>query len=368
MGQYKYKELITYYKKEISDGKVHPGDRLPSLEELSSSFATSAITVTRALNELQNEGYIKRIKGQGSFFCEAPEANQLSPSAGQKRFIYCIIPFVSGQTDLITSIEAACQERGYIFAFQNSNFSSARERELLVQARENGAAGIIVYPVSNLENIEIYSRMLVDRFPFVVLDRKISAVAHSFVSCANAEAFGQIVEYLCGKGHRRIAFLCGDLSLSSTQERFQGYCAALLRSGIPVDKELVVDGFYLTKKPEDETTDGMLRRLVSRNPRVTAIACANDLTASMILQRADKLGIRVPEDLSITGFDDMNFSSMLRPPLTTMAQPFHEIGRTTVKILHDMIEGKKPDYQDVRCPATLVERESVAAISGEDGR
>jgi GntR family transcriptional regulator, arabinose operon transcriptional repressor len=364
MRQFKYEELIEYLKKEISTGNIHPGDKIPSIEELGSRFEISTITITRALNELQKFGYIKRVKGQGSFACEIHQPNQTTISMFQNRLIYCIIPFDASQTELIQSIESTCRERGYFFVFQNSHFSSVTERELIIQARKHGAAGIIVYPVTNIENIEIYSRMVVDNYPFVVIDRKISALKHSFVSCANTESFCMITEYLCQKGHSRIAFVCGDLSLSSTSERFQGYCTALLRFGVPIAKELIVDQFYIQKdKPDDQKVQDMLRYLMSLSPRVTAIACANDLTASIIIQQTDKLNIRIPEDLSITGFDNMYFSSLLKPPLTTMVQPFNEIGKCTVQLLSEMIESKKLIIKEIRCPATIEERKSVATLA-----
>ena len=369
MAQFKYQEAIQFFKDEITSGRLSAGDRIPDLEELMKRFDTSKITITRALNDLQQMGFIRRVQGQGSFVCGVPAIEEDSGSPPQHSFISCILPFDLNQNDFIKSVEDACREKNYLFTIRNSHFSSAIERDAIVEARAKGASGIIIYPVSATENIELYSRMAIDHFPFVVIDRSILAFEHPFVSCSNIDSFCSITDYLLGKGHRRIGFLCGDINLSSTYERFQGYCKAILDRSIPIDKDLVVDRFYVQRdKPDEGKIQEILRHYRALRPRVTAIACANDFIASMLLQQADKMGIRVPEELSITGFDNLYFTAFLRPPLTTVIQPFKEIGENAIRLLSEMIATKDIIVKTVRCPASIIERESVATVSVEEDK
>ena len=247
MAQFKYQEAIQFFKDEITSGRLRAGDRIPDIEDLMMRFDTSKITITRALNDLQSMGFIRRVQGQGSFACGVPTIEESSGLPGPHRFISCILPFDLNQNDFIKSVEDACREKNYLFTIRNSHFSSTIEREAIIEARGKGASGIIIYPVSTTENIELYSRMIIDRFPFVVIDRRILAFEHPFVSCSNIDSFHSVTDYLLGKGHRRIGFLCGDINLSSTYERFQGYCKAILDHGIPIDKDLVVDHFYVQR-------------------------------------------------------------------------------------------------------------------------
>jgi GntR family transcriptional regulator, arabinose operon transcriptional repressor len=360
---FKYQEIINFFKDEIEAGKRKPGDKIPDLDELKKQFDTSAITVNRALNELQTGGFIQRVKGQGSFISEIPRKQGQKAGLNSGRFISCIIPFDLTQNDFIHSVESISRERNFLFNIQNSKFSSELERECLIRAKENGASGVIAYPVSNSDNIDIYSRMIIERFPFVIIDRRLNAMNHPFVTCSNEESFYRITDYLVGKGHRRIGFLCGDISLSTTNERFHGYCKALMNAGIAIDKSLVVDHFYVQRdKPDGAKIRGILGGFMSDSAKVTAIACANDFIASMVILEADAMGIRIPEDLSITGFDNLYFTSYLKPPLTTVIQPFKEIGENAAKLLIDMIESRGIDMKTIECPASIIERDSVRVI------
>jgi GntR family transcriptional regulator, arabinose operon transcriptional repressor len=360
---YKYQQIIDIMVEEIRSGTRKRGDRLPDVEELDDKFSTSSITVNRALNELQKMGYIQRVKGKGTFIVGIPSMPTENSSQLANRFISCIIPFDLHQDDVMRGIESTCRERSLLFTTKNSNFSIDLERESLIQARENGAAGIIVYPVSNRENIDLYSRMIIENYPFVIIDRSLGALTHPFVCCANLDAFNLVTEHLITKGHRRIGYLCGDLSLSSTYERFQGYCAALIKAGIPVDGDLVIDHFYVHgDTPDEAVVRDILKRYVSKPINATAIACANDFIASRLIQQAETMGIRVPADLSITGFDNLYFTSLLKPPLTTVIQPFKEIGENATRLLADMIESKMMIMKTIWCRASIIERASVAAI------
>ena len=86
------------------------------------------------------------------------------------------------------------------------------------------------------------------------------------------------------------------------------------------------------------------------------------------MQQADKMGIRVPEELSITGFDNLYFTAFLRPPLTTVIQPFKEIGESAIRLLGDMIESKEMIMKTIRCPASIIERESVAVLPNDENK
>lgn len=196
MSKYKYQEVFEQIKDEILTGDKKPGEKLPDVNKLEDFFTTSTITINRALNELQKSGYIERIKGQGSFICDLHASNAAKAPLSSGQFISCIIPFDLNQNDFLQSVETTCRKEHFLFTVQNSQFSSQIERESILHAREKGAAGIIIYPVSNTDNIDLYSKMIIDHYPFVIIDRKLNALEHPFVSCTNRESFYKITQYL----------------------------------------------------------------------------------------------------------------------------------------------------------------------------
>jgi len=163
-------------------------------------------------------------------------------------------------------------------------------------------------------------------------------------------------EHLIGLGHRRIGFLAGRTGLQSAEERERGYLEALERAGIPFDPELIRVGGY-----REETADGAARELLTLDERPTAVFAANDITAIRTMRVAADLGLDVPGDLSVVGFDNIPESVLVDPPLTTISQPLHEMGAEAFRLLLTLLTGAEPTDTHVRLPTELIERHSTRA-------
>ncbi|MFT2752812.1 LacI family DNA-binding transcriptional regulator [Clavibacter sp. Sh2088] len=163
----------------------------------------------------------------------------------------------------------------------------------------------------------------------------------------------QATRHLLELGHRRIGFLAGRPDLRSASLREAGYRRALQDAGIAFDPALVRSGFFLTALAREPA-----RALLSMSDRPTAIFAANDLSGIAILQVAAELGIRVPEDLSVIGFDDIPEASQMTPPLTTIRQPMQRLGTTAVDLLMSLMGGTEPEAEAMRVqlPTRLVRR------------
>lgn len=162
-------------------------------------------------------------------------------------------------------------------------------------------------------------------------------------------------EHLLGLGHRRIALLRGRPDLESARLREQGFRQAMAATGVPVEESLVRTGDYRA-----ESADPAARELLGQSDRPTAVFAANDLMAIRTLQVAQELGLRVPEDLSVVGFDDVPESAMTTPALTTIHQPLHEMGGAALDLLVRMLQDPTAEVADVRLPTSMVERASSA--------
>ncbi|PFG65252.1 LacI family transcriptional regulator [Propionibacteriaceae bacterium ES.041] len=191
--------------------------------------------------------------------------------------------------------------------------------------------------------------------PLVAIDPSASAGSDgpATVSVHNAEGAFAVTEHLISLGHRRIAHLRGRTDLDSARRRERGYRRALERAGIPVDPALVVDGNYRTAS----TTAGAHALLDLAAPP-TAVFAANDLSAIEMIRVARERGLRVPDELSVAGFDDVPEAAAHVPQLTTVRQPLAAMGAEAVRLLLAMLDGAP--YEHVRMPAELIVRDTTA--------
>lgn len=165
-------------------------------------------------------------------------------------------------------------------------------------------------------------------------------------------------EHLIGLGHRRIGFLAGRPDLESAQRREQGFRDALTTAGIDFDPDLVRVGGY-----ELETSREPARQLLDLADPPTAIFAANDLSAIQTMSVARSLGMTVPDDISVIGFDNIPESALTDPPLTTIDQSIQTMGEEAVRLLVDLLDGVPDLPQQIVLPTKLVVRQSCRAIA-----
>ena len=190
------------------------------------------------------------------------------------------------------------------------------------------------------------------RIPVVAIDPHTGTTVLPTIDCDNLGGADSAVEHLLGLGHRRIGFLAGRPDLQSALLREEGYRRTLAAAGLDVDENLIRVGGYRA-----ETAGGPALELLSLPQRPTAVFAANDLTAIRTIEVAESLGLRVPEDLSVVGFD--NVPDAAQANLTTVAQPLHEIGERAMRTLLALLAGEAA-ADHVTLSTELVVRGSTA--------
>ncbi len=195
--------------------------------------------------------------------------------------------------------------------------------------------------------------------PVVAVDPHVGGSTLPTVDAQNFEGAREATRHLLELGHRRIGFLAGRRDLESARRREAGYRAALDEAGIAFDPALIAVGAFT-----EETAAAPARTLLALTPRPTAIFAANDQSAIQVLRSATEVGLRVPDDLSVVGFDNIPESALTDPPLTTVDQSIQALGEEAVRLLADLIDhperhGESPAH--ITLPTTLVVRRSSAA-------
>lgn len=189
--------------------------------------------------------------------------------------------------------------------------------------------------------------------PVVAVDPHTGGTDVPTVASDNLRGARTATEHLIGLGHRRIGFLAGRPDLESARVREVGYRQALARAGMAVDPRLVGVGSY-----EKAAAEQPARDLLLQPDRPTAVFAANDLSATATMEVAAELGLSVPGDLSVIGFDNIPESALTQPPLTTIDQPIQLMGQLAVEILVDLLDGRDVEASSVTLPTRLVDRGS----------
>ena len=231
------------------------------------------------------------------------------------------------------AIQELAQEKGYSIILGNTKYDSDIERSLLQRFQERRMAGIILTGYTLAQ--EKFVRNLADSgIPTLIIWEKPNDDSFSFVGFDNFKAAYSMTEYLIGLKHRRIGLIIGPFTkMGRVKQRFEGYKAALEAHEIAYDPSLVIE-----KEPTLGDGKEAMGRLLTLPERPTAVFAASDMLAIGALAAVKDKGLRVPRDISLAGFDDIDFAAYCDPPLTTVRVPSHEIGLLAAKILLEAIE------------------------------
>jgi DNA-binding LacI/PurR family transcriptional regulator len=255
--------------------------------------------------------------------------------------------------DVVDGIEEVANERGYSVILATSQADPQRELAVVRSCQERRVDGILV---ASSRVGALYVPLLSElEVPIVLLNNQHESDFAYSVRIDNVHGMRLITEHLLDLGHTRIAYVGDRFGLHSDEERLAGYREALNGRKIPVNKRLVVRG-----DGKADEAGAALDQLLTGRGRPTAIACYNDMTALGLVQRAQELGISVPGDLSVTGFDDIPFAAFAGPPLTTIRQPRRDMGRRAMKLLFALLNGAPAEKTHI-IHGELIVRNSTAS-------
>lgn len=253
---------------------------------------------------------------------------------------------------IIRGAEEAARERGYELVLCNTDDTPERETAMLRLLRERQADGLLI-ATSRMADATI-AAVRRERFPFVLLNRGSRVAADLAVEVDNVKAASDVVAHLAGLGHSRIAHISGPLSTSTGAERAAGYQRALSAHGLVVDRALVAEADAYSESAGHAAAKRLFRS------RPTAIFAANDLLALGALRAAREAGLRIPQDLSLVGVNDIPLVALIDPPLTTVRVPQREMGDTAARMLVAVLESEPVAQRHVLLDTTLIVRGSTA--------
>lgn len=327
-----------------------------TMDEIAKLAGVSKATVSRVLNDSecgageQTRLRVKKIAEELGYSVEQTEKKKNVPFT---KYIALILPDITNPffADLAKSVEDSLRRKGYSLVLANTDFSEDNEvaqiRELMIKRLE----GILLVP-SGVRAREEHALPRRYQIPMVLVDRKLEGISDIPGVYSNNEYASVIsCEYLIRKGARDIVFISGPLNVSTSIERFEGYKAVLAQHSIPFRPEMCRHGSYTVESGYNAVLE-LERSGICYN----AILAANDLMALGALKAVREFGYRVPEDVQIIGFDNIEFSQYCEPSLSTMQQPTFDMGAKAVDLLTGIIEKRDPVQPERLIPKLLMRK------------
>lgn len=332
----------------------------------------SVATASRALND---PGYPvsaqtrQKVRAAAERLEYVPNAAARSLRGTEGKDIALVIPNVSNPFYLQTmlGINEVLSDRAFSLILCNTMRDVGRERMLLRRLFERQTKGVILSSVDeNSDTIREYMRR---GMKFVLLDQMFDEMEGPGIYFDSRAGARMAVEYLIKMGHRKIGFATLPLTRWTRVEMYKGYHDTLLTAGLPYEKDYIYEYKNDTEEVganvELEAGNRIAEDFLKKGCPLTAIVCINDMLAIGIIQTLLKNGVRVPQDVSVVGFDDIPFASAFMPSLTTIHYPAAEAGRlATLMLLNAVERGGNGLQMSMNLAPQLIIRDTTAPISG----
>lgn len=373
--------VASALRSRILTGLYQPGQWLPTQRDLASELGVNRRAINAAVTQLAGEGLLSCQPGCRPVVLKAAARAGLrripmretarvpaaDPSRTASSRLVALLMWHGGfeqrataQQRIFWGMNLTLAQAGYHAVFLDlgelgtPDENAAHEAAHLRNVLDQGFAGVVFYAYAYRSNRELVQQVA-EHVPMVLIDRMLPGLPCDFVGVDNFHAMRDATRHLLSLGHRRIAYMTKLEPINTVYDRFSGYQDALEQAGL--------SALVLTTPPDSDWDlfDSQFRKPAGQRP--TALLCVNDYEAVKAADRLAGLGLRVPEDVSLVGFDDIVQVLPTGAALTTVAQPFEEIGSAAARLVIDRQEGSAKPFAHIELPASLMVRASAAALS-----
>lgn len=360
-GSMKYFKLKEDLKNDILSGIYKPGDRMPSENQLARELSISRHTVRKALSILEEEGYIVAYHGKGTFCTERAIHKK------QSRNIAVITNYISDYIfpQVLNGINQVLTENGYSLMFKTTGNSRVNETKCLEDILTKDVDGLIIEPSKSelfCKHPNLYKTLDKYEIPYVFIQGVYAEMSDKpYIVMDDCRGGYLLTKYLIDTGHR---FITGIFKADDYQgkERHRGYVKALNEAGIPYNPDAVV---WFHTEDRASKPRGEIRRMTKEGFSMDAVVCYNDQIALEVIYELEALGISIPEDISVTGYDNSALAKLGVLKLTTIAHPQKKLGEMAGQLLLEQIQGVPAERSRV---TRVIEPELIVRNSCRDRR
>jgi LacI family transcriptional regulator len=331
-----------------------------TIRDVAEAAQVSRATAARALNRY---GYVSEATARKIFEAAERLGYQTNLVAQALRSGHLpVIGFVPGDIQnpffarIARDVESELREHGYNMVIASTNDSVDQEKQLVGTLRSLSVTGFIMAPASS-DQADHIAALVEERVPLVLVDRALEAVEADSVIVDNLAGARSAIDYLIGRGHRRIGVITDESGIFTSRQRVDGYRAALEAHGIAPDESLI----SVSRSTTSAATEAALR-LLRRPERPTALFTVDSVLTQGALLAIRSMGLAIPGEVSVVGFDDFDLATFVDPQITVVAQPVSQIGTLSGRLLMSRLSGYDGEPRRISLETKLVERGSVVTL------
>lgn len=349
----KYEAIVSDLSSKISSRMLSPGDALPSETKIIAQYNVSRITAQKALNTMVEMNLATRIRGSGTYVnSELPKNNLM-----KNKFVSMIIPnTISGSLHILEGASEVFSKSEIHMSVLVSGDTPSLELDTIKKVLNTNTSGILLY-LNSYEPTPLLETLISNNYPIVFIDKSFVNIPCTSVSTDGFSGSRKITEMIINKGHKKIGFIGqGVGQIETVNQRYSGFRSILNKHNIDINKNWILSN--------DDLASSIEKLLLSKE-QPTAYFCCNDNTVALLVRIASKLGIQIPDDISIASFDGKEITSNMSFELTTAHQPYSMIGRTAAELLLDKLIRHDHVHKKVYLPVEIIEGNSIAQISND---
>lgn len=333
----------------------------PTIKDVAKRAGVSYQTVSRVINHSQRvhpetKNQVEKVIEELGY---RPSSIARSMVRGKTYTMGCISPnltdFVFAK--IIDSAQMEARRRGFILLTASAQ-SNLEVKYLVEEMMERRVDGLMIINPRENHSFRHLRPLLNNDIPVVIVKDQPGKMPVSSVTCDGFQGAVEATQYLLSRGHTAVATITGLKTDTDAEERLQGYLKAMEEAGLTKMPELIVQGDWTERSGKRAA-----ERLLAASVPFSAIFVQNDRMAMGAMHACNRAGKKVPEDVSLIGFDNAPFAAYLNPPLTTMLQPMDKLGQHAARLLSAAIQAPEFSLQNVRVTPELVERESCLSLS-----
>jgi len=369
----KYELIIKDLLSRIESGDYRHDIPICTERQLCLDYNVSRITAKRAINELEMQGILYRKRGVGSFVIQNYQSKEdhplsISEASVPNKTIAFLTPF-DRKGGIFTIIESANQQlkdRGYHLSIHIINNDPNKVKQDLRQLIPLDVGGLIYYPITDAIQLDVLNEFVLSEKPVLIIDKDINCQYVSNITIDNFDGGYKLAKHLLELGHHNITFITNAAieQTSSIQYRFAGFLRARQEAKLSLTRDQFL--YFAPSLKEDYIEEKSfmlykqeLKRLYELG--VTGFVCENDQVAYTTLRACKSLGLSVPDQVSVCGFDDNQYATKAKIGITTIRQNFDEIGHQVATTIMQSMEDPSFVPTKIKIPVELIVRDSTAS-------
>jgi DNA-binding LacI/PurR family transcriptional regulator len=338
---------------------------MPTLKDVAKKAGVAPSTVSRVINDSsriseETKFKVRKIMDEIGYH---PNINARNLVKQRSHNLGLVIPYSTEEafadpfySEILRGIGVLAHSKGFNLLLLTSNGEEEEKKTVLNAVRGKQIDGVLLLRAKKED--ELIDELTKINFPFVIVGRPEEKDKYYWVNNDNITASEKVVDYLIKNGHQKIAMIIGDDNYIMNNDRLEGYKRSFKKNGLKINNDLILK----SDNTDHQNIYMLSQQMIKEHPEITAFYGMSDTMAYTIMQAMNDMNVKIPDDISIVGFNNNPMSKIVSPPLTTVDINIYLLGNKATELLIGVINGQVDKYQHTIVPTNIIERDSCKKI------